>query len=82
MTARTICSIVALCIAGSATTGAEQVPFDSTRWTIDAEDHRLERYKGRDCLWITRGTALLPESRLENGILEVDVALPEVTHPR
>jgi hypothetical protein len=61
--------LVAACSAA-----AETVPFDSPRWKIEAKEHRLEEYHGKQALFLKDGQALLGGARLQDGVVEFDTA--------
>ena len=54
---------------------AETIPFDSERWDISAQDHRLVEYMGQQSLFLDRGRAYLTDSKFLNGIIEYDIAV-------
>jgi hypothetical protein len=51
------------------------VPFHSSRWTIQAKEAVEETHLGRPALKLTEGTALLKDADFRNGIIEFDIAL-------
>lgn len=51
-----------------------QVPFDTTKWEIQAQESRVEAYLGRDALYLRGGTAWLKDVELRDGVVEFDVA--------
>jgi hypothetical protein len=56
----------------------EVVPFDSGRWRIDDDEHRLEEHLGRPSLYLAAGSATLPDVRLQHGAIEFDLAFGRV----
>ena len=55
----------------------ENVPFDSDRWEIEAEEWRIEEYLGQSSLFLKGGVAVIKDSALTDGIIEFDIAFPE-----
>jgi len=55
----------------------ENVPFDSDRWEIEAEEWRFEEYLGQSSLFLKGGVAVIKDSALRDGIIEFDIAFPE-----
>jgi hypothetical protein len=55
---------------------AQVIPFSSERWTIVAEEHSFETYKGEECLVMKGGIAYLEGEKFINCILEFDMAIP------
>jgi hypothetical protein len=53
---------------------ADSIPFDSPRWKIEAKEHRVEEYRGRQALFLKDGRALLDGAKLQDGVVEFDVA--------
>ena len=53
---------------------AELVPFDSTRWIIEAEEHELSVYGGRQALSLKNGQAWIEDVEMTNGVIEFDIA--------
>jgi len=64
--------------AGHAASSTVNQPFDLSLWDIDANDHRVEPYFGRDALWLDSGRALLRDDGFINGIIELDIAVSDV----
>lgn len=55
---------------------AQPVPFDSDRWTITAQENRLEPYNGQPSLYLKGGTAVLEDAAFTDGTIEFDIAFP------
>jgi hypothetical protein len=53
----------------------DEAPFDSGRWAFDAERYGVAEHLGRPALRLENGHATLADVSLEDGVLEVDVAL-------
>ena len=66
-----------LTFACSAQGQLEAVPFDSSRWEIDATESRVEDYLGRKSLSLRGGLAVVKDSKFTDGILEFDMAFSE-----
>ncbi len=54
-----------------------QLPWDTTRWEVQAQESRVETYLGREALYLQGGTAWLREVELRDGVVEFDVAATE-----
>ena len=55
----------------------EAIPFDDVRWTIEATEHELLDYMGKQALRIKGGAAWLPDLDVVNAIVEFDIAVAE-----
>ena len=55
---------------------AIEVPFEPSRWTVDAPRAEFVEHLGRRSLRIGGGSALLHDVRFEDGTIEVDVSGP------
>ena len=55
---------------------AETVPFDSSRWEIQAKESRVVDHLGRSSLHLKGGVAAVRDSKFTNGVIEFDIALP------
>lgn len=62
-----------LIAAGAARTAAAQVPWNASRWRIEAESSHVERQAGREGLALHNGTAWLQGVMLRNGIIQFDL---------
>ena len=72
-----VCALVVLfvCTAESQTTQTQQqlsIPADSPRWDLQGEAKPAE-YQGRKCLLLDGGAAILKDSEMRDGIVDVDV---------
>lgn len=56
------------------------IPFDSPRWTIHADSAIRETYKGRPCLKLVNGTAILKDAHFTNGIISFKIFLEPVRY--
>ena len=54
--------VIALTLGVSASTAGDVIPFDSPRWKIDAEESRIEDYKGKTSLVLRGGLALIDDA--------------------
>ncbi len=66
-------AVIALVVAAR-WAAAESIPFDSPRWKIEAKEHRVEEYRGKQAIFLKDGTALLDGAKLQDGVVELDVA--------
>ena len=59
----------------AASAGSPNEPFDLNLWEVDAVDHRVESFRGRDALLLDRGSAVLAGSDFKNGVIQLDIAV-------
>lgn len=52
--------------------------FDLARWKIKDPKARIEEYLGRKSLYLTNGVAYLTDANFENGVIELDIAAPNL----
>ena len=52
------------------------VSLDDPRWKVEAKESRVERYQGRDALFIREGVAWLDGVSFQDGTVEFDIAMP------
>jgi hypothetical protein len=64
-------------LCASPVTGSEPIPFDSPRWQIEAEEQRIEEYKGKTSLVLRGGLALIGDADFTDGTIEYSCAFPE-----
>ncbi len=57
--------------------GAQIVPFDSPRWELPKGAQQEENYKGKQCLRLQGGKAVLKDVDFTHGIIEFDVCFAE-----
>ena len=70
--------VVIACTASSLAAQATQslsVPPDSPRWELQGQAKSAE-YRGRKCLFLDGGAAILKDFEMRDGVLDVDVATP------
>lgn len=53
----------------------EVIPFNKDNWDIQAKAHVLERYKGKDAIYLQDGRAFLKNTTFLNGTIEFDIYL-------
>ena len=53
------------------------VPMNSSKWTINSDDFKFERYLGVESLYLPGGFAELNDVTFHNGIIEFDIAFPQ-----
>jgi len=56
----------------------DTVEFDSDRWVIKDPKSRIETHLGRKSLYLTGGYAVLKDVVFEDGVIEVDIAAPNL----
>ena len=54
--------LAGIILCASFTTASEPIPFDSPRWQIEAEESRIEEYKGKTSLVLKGGLALVEDA--------------------
>lgn len=54
---------------------ALEVPADSARWDLQGQAKATE-YKGRKCLFLDGGAAILKDFEMRDGVVDVDVSTP------
>jgi len=59
------------------TTSQNNIPLNDTNWNIQAQSYELKRYKGKDAIYIDRGSLLLKDTKFLNGTIEFDMYLKE-----
>ncbi len=64
-------------IAHSQTPQTLSVPADSQRWDLEGQAKAAE-YRGRKCLLIDGGAAVLKDFEMRDGVVDVDVATPAI----
>ncbi|MDQ6802840.1 MAG: DUF1080 domain-containing protein [Acidobacteriota bacterium] len=52
------------------------VSLEDPRWKVEAKESRIERYQGRDALFVRLGVAWLEGVSFQDGTVEFDVAMP------
>lgn len=57
---------------------AQIIPFDSNRWTIEANESSVDYYLGKQSLKLKGGIAYLNDVEFLNGIIEFDIAISNV----
>ena len=50
------------------------VPFDDNQWEIQAKEHKVLEYLGRQAFYLKGGIAAVKDSRFTDGIIEFDIA--------
>ncbi len=75
---RQTCILGFLCLmhCASLVVAAEKIPFDSSRWTVEADSSLTEQYRGKTALLIKGGLAIVEDSDFINGVIEFDIAFP------
>lgn len=69
--------LVGLVFCAAVASAGEPIPFDSERWTITAQEHRIELYQGKTALYLKGGLALVEDAELTDGVIEYWCAIPE-----
>jgi hypothetical protein len=60
-------------LAALARHSAAQMPWDETRWQVDAQEFRVEQHEGRDGLYLRNGIAWLTGVQLRDGTIHFDM---------
>ena len=58
-------------------TKAQEFPFSSSKWVIEAEESTIKEYQGKQALYLKNGLAQLKDFEFLNGIIEFDISLPK-----
>lgn len=53
------------------------IPLDTTNWDIKAKSYVLEKYKGKDAIYLQAGSMTLKNQTFLNGTIEFDIYLKE-----
>lgn len=53
---------------------AQKISFTSPEWRFGNDKHRIETYKGQECLYMEPGFAVYEGLKFKNGIIEYDVS--------
>src|SRR5690242_18424552 len=56
---------------------AQSIPPDSTRWDLQGQA-KVTEYQNRKSLFLDGGAAILKDSKLRDGVIDVDVATPAI----
>lgn len=57
------------------TSYGQNIPFTDARWTVSAQQHMIENFKGKTSLYLLNGSATLNDVKFENGVIEFDIYL-------
>jgi hypothetical protein len=74
---KSLAGLAVLTLYASFAAASEPIPFDSPRWEISAEEHRIEEYKGKTSLVLRGGLALVTDAEFTDGVIEYYCAFPE-----
>ena len=53
---------------------AQEISFSSSQWRFGNDKHRIETYKGKECLYMEPGFTVYEGLQFKNGIIEYDVS--------
>ena len=70
-----LCAILCGTVAHSQPSQTLTLPPDSPRWELEGEAKPTE-YKGRKCLLLDGGAAVVKDFEMRDGVIDVDVATP------
>lgn len=56
---------------------AKEISFSSPEWRFGNDKHRIETFKGKECLYMEPGFAVYNGLQFKNGIIEYDIAFAE-----
>lgn len=71
---KSLFAIIALWAACASSSFAQAVPFDLSRWEINAAESRVEEHLGRQSLRLKGGVAWVKDSAFTDGVIEYDIA--------
>ena len=74
---KSLAGLAGLTLCASFVNASEPFPFDSPRWQIEAEENRIEEYKGKTSLLLRGGLALIADAEFADGVIEYFCAFPE-----
>ncbi|MEX1311946.1 MAG: hypothetical protein AB1Z65_16100, partial [Candidatus Sulfomarinibacteraceae bacterium] len=74
---KNVACVLVLALCSTAARAGEVVPFDSPRWRIEAAEHRVEEYRGKEALVLRGGLALIEDADFTDGVIEFSCAFPE-----
>jgi hypothetical protein len=74
---KTLAGFAGLALYASFVAASEPISFDSPRWQIEAEESRIEDYKGKTSLVLRGGLALIADAEFTDGIIEYFCAFPD-----
>ena len=74
---KVLISILFATFVSSVVLAQEIVPLNEKNWTIQAQAHVFENYKGKDAIYIQQGSAILKDTTFKDGTIEFDVYLTE-----
>jgi hypothetical protein len=74
---KSLAGLAVLMLCASSVIASEPIPFDSPRWQIEAEEHRIEDYKGKTALVLRGGLALIEDAEFTDGVIEYFCAFPD-----
>lgn len=66
--------VLLMCLQTMAYNQAQEISFSSSNWRFGNEKHRIESYKGKECLYMEPGFAVYEGLQFKNGIIEYDVS--------
>ncbi len=69
--------VLLILLNASGSTAQDFIPLDTAHWDINATSYVLEHYKGKDAIYIQRGSAKLKGDKFLNGTIEFDIYLTE-----
>ena len=69
--------LVGLVFCAAVVSAGEPISFDSERWDITAQEHRIEEYQGKTALYLKGGLALVKDAEFVDGVIEYWCAIPE-----
>ena len=74
---KSLAGLAGIALIASLVTATEPIPFDSPRWQIEAEESRIEEYKGKTSLLLRGGLALVSDAEFTDGVIEYFCAFPD-----
>ena len=65
-------------IATAVIATAQMIPIDTANWDINANAYVIERYQGKEAIYLQGGSITLKDTEFLNGTIEYDIYLREV----
>lgn len=56
---------------------SKEISFSSPEWRFGNENHRMETFKGKECLYMEPGFAVYNGLKFKNGTIEFDISFSE-----
>lgn len=68
---------VVIALIASSAAATEIIPFNSPRWQIEAAEHEIEEYLGKQSLRLKGGLAVISDAEFTDGVIEYLCSFPD-----